>query len=157
MLNPPTLDFSGYCTNVTNCTASGQVVRTPPTLTTDTLCAGVQSFDSILSKSITASIAGGALAVVLLLGLLASVYIRKESAKHSQAMQRAQSESTSLNERMERLLGAWEIVWEHIELGTRLAEGSYVVCPRCLRTAWQLGFSQHALSLCDRVDCHCPG
>jgi hypothetical protein len=62
----------------------------------------------------------------VLLVLLGTVFFRWVTSKHSTAMQQAHSESSALNERMERLLGAWEIVWDHIELKSRLAEGTYV-------------------------------
>jgi hypothetical protein len=85
---------------------------------------------------------------------------RRSKANLSTAMRLAQTESTALNERVDRLLGAWEVLWEHIELDTLLAEGSYAspMNPFCkLRPGWEnfviYDFSEHApnVHLTDRI------
>ena len=133
----PTLTTQGTCVNVINCASKGLVVGTPATYTTDAVCcqatytagdvcdahpvgiAATRSKPSGMSPAATVGVGSAVVVVLVVLG--AFLWERRSRAK----LKRAQSESTSLNERMERLLGAWEILWEHVELEELLAEGSY--------------------------------
>ena len=123
----PTLTTQGTCNNVTNCTGAGLEIGTPATYTSDNVCAIAGSDVVKLSTTAIVIVSGVVGAVVVVLVLLGFALVRRMNFKHSSAMKQARSESTALNERMERLLGAWEILWEHIQLKSRLAEGTCVV------------------------------
>jgi hypothetical protein len=110
---------------------------TAPTLTSDRTCGLLEPVSSAekLSAGAMSGIVIGAL-LVLAAGFVLYMYGRKQGATfeiqrreaeelHAFELRGAHDENESLSLRVQRMLAAWQIPWEHITLKTRLAEGTY--------------------------------
>jgi hypothetical protein len=110
---------------------------TAPTLTSDRTCGLLEPVSSAekLSAGAMSGIVIGAL-LVLAAGFVLYMYGRKQGATfeiqrreaeelHALELRGAHDENESLSLRVQRMLAAWQIPWEHITLKTRLAEGTY--------------------------------
>ena len=141
-IGAPTLTTDRVCTAVTNCTAVSinSVQIAPPTLTSDRVCG---LLDTISTSSSAEKLSVGAMSgiiigalLVLVVGCVLYMYGKKQGVKletqrreaeelHAIELRGAHDRTESLARRVQRMLAAWQIPWEHVTLNTKLAEGTY--------------------------------